>query len=338
MMKFSSKSPRRESADNEQGALGPSPKTFRDITVAVFRQPAGLVGFTVTVAIVLIAVLAPLVAPYSPIATDTSNILAGPSGHHLLGTDEIGRDVLSRLIFGARPALIVGALAALVGGSLGIALGVIAGYRRGIAESIIMRASDVVFAFPLVLIGIAAVLVLGAGVFSVGIAVGIGVAPMFARLARAQVMTEVGLDHVKAARGMGATGGWVVRRHILPNLASVVVVQMAVTISGSVVMASGLDFLGLGTQAPAPSWGNMLEGSREYLADNPVYAISPGVMLTVFVLSVNLFGAALTNALKPQLRTKILRSRGLLTRARSQGIAPTNGVLELETTAVREES
>lgn len=311
-------------------------RTFRDVALAVVRQPAGNIGLAIIVAVVLMAVFAPLLAPYSPTATDTDAILVGPGSKHLLGTDDAGRDVVSRLMFGAQPALVVGTVAVLVGGLVGMALGILAGYYRGAVEALIMRICDVAFAFPLILIGICAVVVLGPGVISVGLAVGIGVTPMFARLARAEVLEEMSRDYVKASRGMGATPLWVVLRHIVPNIATTMVVQMATAISSAIVIASALDFLGMGTQPPAASWGNMLQASRQYLANNPVFAISPGVILTVFVLGVNLFAAALTNALNPRIRTKLLRSRSILARFRSRLDAGPTTTTPAEATIMRE--
>ena len=324
------------SRSSEEGA-GHRPRTARDIAAAVLRQPAGAIGTVIILAIVLIAVLAPLIAPYSPTATDPNLVLSGPGGAHPFGTDDAGRDVLSRLIFGARPALMVGTLSVLVGGAVGIGFGVLAGYSRGAVESIVMRISDVVFAFPLVLIGICAVIVLGPGVLSVGLAVGIGVAPMFARLARAEVLREMNRDYVKAARGMGGTPWWIVLRHVMPNIGTTMIVQMATVMSSAIVIASALDFLGLGTQPPAASWGNMLQASRQYLGQSPVFAIAPGVVLTIFVLAVNLFAAALTNALNPRIRTKLLRARGFLARLRGQGrTGGTPALVQAESVTMRE--
>lgn len=158
---------------------------------------------------------------------------------------------------------------------------------------------------------------------------------MFARLARAEVLEEMSRDYVLASRGMGATSLWIVVKHVLPNIATTLVVQMATAISAAIVIASALDFLGMGTQPPAPSWGNMLQASRQYLANNPVFAISPGVVLTVFVLGVNLFAAALTNALNPRIRTKILRSRSVFARIRSRK-TPAGSAATTEAITMRE--
>ena len=171
-----------------------------------------------------------------------------------------------------------------------------------------MRVCDVVFAFPAVLVGIFAVVVLGPGVVPVAMAVGIASVPMFARLARAEVLEEMSHDFVRASRGMGATDRFVVVRHVLPNISTTLLVQAAAAVSAAVVLATALDFLGLGTQPPNPSWGAMLQSSRLYLPVAPVYAIAPGVVITVFVLSINLLAAALTNALDPRIRTKLLKA------------------------------
>jgi peptide/nickel transport system permease protein len=280
-----------------------------EVATALIKQPAGQVGLAITLLIVLSALAAPILPIPDPIVADPSNPLASPDGVNWLGTDEVGRDVLSRLIFGARPALAVGTLAVIVGGLLGIALGISAGYYRGPIESVVMRVFDVLFAFPLVLVGVCAVVVLGPGVLSVGLAVGIGATPMFARLARAETLEEMSRDFVKASRGMGGNDLWIMLRHILPNITASIIVQMATAISAAVVLASALDFLGLGTRKPDPSWGTMLQDSRAYLDMAPTFALAPGLALTAFVIAVNMVAAALTNALNPRIRTKLLRGR-----------------------------
>lgn len=273
---------------------------------ALLRQPAGLAGSILMAVFLLVALAAPYLAPFPPFETHVLDALNQPDATYLLGSDELGRDVLSRLIYGARPTIIVSFLSALGGGLIGAAAGIAAGYYRGYVDAGLMRISDALFAFPLILIGICTVVVLGSGQLQVGIALGIGITPAFARLARAEVLREMQRDFIFAARGMGAGDRWIVFRHILPNIGTTLVVQMATAASVSAVLASALDFLGLGTQPPDPSWGNMLQASRLYLAQAPIYALAPGILLTVFVVAINLVAAALTNALNPRTRTRIL--------------------------------
>ncbi|QSE89805.1 ABC transporter permease [Rhodococcus pseudokoreensis] len=313
--------PTRRTAPTES-PFGPRRRVGRETLKALLRQPAGAIGAVLTVFFVVIALFAPWLAPHPPLLVDPFQALAGPSGAHWLGTDDLGRDVLSRLLYGVRPALIVGTVAVLVGGSIGIILGVLAGYYRGTFEAAVMRLCDIVFAFPLVLVGVCTVVILGPGVLSVGLAVGIGTMPLFARLARAETFEETSRDYIQASRGMGANTSWIVGRQILPNIAASMVVQMATAISVSVVIASSLDFLGLGTQPPAPSWGNMLQESRSYLAVAPVFAIAPGLILTVFVLAVNMLAAGLTNALDPRIRTKLVGQRRPSARRRGATAVP----------------
>lgn len=274
---------------------------------ALLVQPSGSIGLAVTILVVIAAVLAPWIAPWPPLETHYTEALQGPSTKYWLGTDDVGRDVFSRVLFGARPSLLVAVTAVLSGGSVGTALGIAAGYYRGMVEMIVMRVCDVAFAFPLILIGVCTVIVLGPSIFSVGIAVGIGIFPMFARLARAEVLEEMDRDYVKASRGMGASDLYVTLRHLIPNISATIVVQLATAVSGAVIIASALDFLGMGTQPPMPSWGNMLQASRLYLAQAPAYALAPGIALTAFVIGINMFAAALTNALDPRIRTEILK-------------------------------
>jgi peptide/nickel transport system permease protein len=288
---------------------GTSRRPFAEVLRALFVQPAGAVGTAIIIVFVLIAIFAPVISPYSPLATDAANPLAAPSPEHWLGTDEIGRDVLSRLLYATAPALLVGTVAVLLGGIVGISLGIAAGYYRGPLESVVMRVCDVVFAFPTILLGIFAVVILGPGPISVALAVGIASIPMFARLARAEVLEEMSRDYVRASKGMGGTDGFIVFRHVLPNITTTMLVQAAAAISAAIVLAAALDFLGMGTQPPNPSWGSMLQASRSYLAVAPIYAISPGLTITVLVLGVNLFAAGLTNALDPRIRTKLLNVR-----------------------------
>ncbi|WP_238368548.1 ABC transporter permease [Mesobacterium pallidum] len=287
----------------------PQRSPFREFLKALLVQPSGLIGFLVTLAICLAATFAPWVALWNPLETHYMDALVGPNATYWLGTDELGRDVFSRIIYGARPSLSVAAIAVLSGGSVGIALGVMSGYYRGWLETVLMRLCDIAFAFPLIIIGVCTVIVLGPSNFSVGIAVGIGVAPTFARLARAKVLESMEREYVMAARGMGATDLFIMTRHILPNIAAPLIVQLATAVYGAVIIASALDFLGMGAQPPAPSWGNMLQGGRLYLSQAPIYALAPGVALTVFVVGINLFAAALTNALDPRIRTEILEGR-----------------------------
>jgi len=290
-------------------------REYREVTSVILKQPSGIVGGLIVGTFVLAALLAPLIAPYDPYTTNPTTVLGGPSWAHLLGTDDVGRDILSRVLYGARPTIAVALVAVLSGGVAGSLLGIIGGYSRGIVDAIIMRAADVVFAFPLILIGVCALLILGPGVVTTGAALGCGVVPMFARLTRGEVLREMQRDYVRAARSMGASGSWIVRRHIVPNIASALVVQMTTAMSGAVLLASTLDFLGVGTQPPGASWGNILQEGRVYLASDPVFAISPGVVLTTFVVGVNLFAAAFTNALDPRIRTRMLR--GSLIRRRA---------------------
>ncbi|MBL8600278.1 MAG: ABC transporter permease [Devosia sp.] len=279
-----------------------------DIVRALFRQPSGAIGLAALATLLVVSVAAPVLAPFDPNETHIQDILAAPGLPYLLGTDELGRDLLSRLLHGGLTSMALSFAAVGVGGTLGVTTGLLAGYRGGVLDALLMRFVDALFAFPMILIGICAVIVLGSGWLPVGVAIAIGVTPTFARLGRAEVIRVSARDYVKASRAMGARGAWILAKHILPNILTPIVVQLTLAASVAIVMSSALDFLGLGAQPPNPSWGNMLQAGRLYLREAPLYAITPGVALTVFVISANLVSAALTNALDPKARTQ-LRTR-----------------------------
>lgn len=249
------------------------------------RSRSAVVGATGLLLLIVLALLAPLIAPFGPTAQD-GEALIGPSGTHLLGTDPLGRDILSRLIYGARASLIAGAGAAAVGAGLGVPLGLLAGYLGRWVDAVAMRLVDLLLAVPGILLALVMIVVLGPGRLNLILAIGIGAVPEFARLTRVATLGIRDRDFVLAARGMGASTPDTMVRTVLPNVLGPVVIQVVVTASMAVVIEAGLAFLGLGTPPPAPSWGGMLQEARSYLYQSPSYGLFPGLCLvfTVFCL------------------------------------------------------
>jgi len=264
------------------------------------HQPASILGLAICVLTALVALTAPLLAPHGPLEQFAGSELHAPSATFPLGTDNLGRDVFSRIVFGTRVALLVGVLAVALGAGVGGGSGVLAGYAGGRTDALIMRLWDAVFAFPAILLGIGIAAVLGASATNAAIAVGIATMPTFARIGRAAVLAERGKDYVLAARALGARPGRILVRHILPNTLGTLLVQVALAMAAAVLLEAGLSFLGLGTQPPEPSWGGMLSESRQYLRAAPWFGVFPGVALTTLVLGLNFFSDALRDALDPR--------------------------------------
>ena len=264
------------------------------------KQRLALIGGGILAALTLVALLAPLLAPQDPLAQDLYGRLQPPSTSHLLGTDDFGRDILSRIVYGARISLRIGLITialALTGGTL---LGLIAGYRGGFADMLIMRLMDLMLAFPAILLAIAIVAVIGPGIDNVILAVCIVLVPQFARLVRASVLTVRETTYVEAARALGASEPRVLFYGILPNCTAPLIVQATLGMGTAILDAAGLSFLGLGAQPPAPEWGAMLAGGRELLLRAPWVMTFPGLAIFTVVLGLNLFGDGLRDALDPK--------------------------------------
>ncbi|MFN8517146.1 MAG: ABC transporter permease [Thermomicrobiales bacterium] len=280
----------------------PRPRGLLLLTLGrLVRNPAGAFGLGAITLLFLIAIFAPLVAPYDPLEQDGRAELMGPSSAHLFGTDELGRDLLSRVIYGSRTSLMVGVLAVTLGSLIGVSTGLAAGYVGGWLDTAIMRLWDVLLAFPAILIGIAIAAMLGPGATNAAIALAIVSIPQFSRITRASVLGEKQRDYVQAARSIGVRDIGIALRHILPNTVSPFLVQLSLAMGYAVLLEAGLSFLGLGTQPPNPSWGGMLNASRTYLRDAPYYAIFPGIALSILLLGLNFLSDALRDALDPKL-------------------------------------
>jgi peptide/nickel transport system permease protein len=262
----------------------------------------GLVGALVLLVVTLAAVFAGQVSPYDPKRQDFRVEHEPPSLAHWMGTDEFGRDVLSRIIWGAQTSLQAGATAATIALLAGLVLGMLAAYYGGAADNIIMRVMDVILAFPYILLAIAVVAILGPGLRNAMIAIGIVYVPHYARVVRGAVLAVRAREYVEAARALGARDGRIMWQHVLPNTLAPVIVQTTLNVGSAIIDTAGLSFLGLGTQPPTPDWGNMLSAGRSYVIDSPWIATFPGLAILVTVTAFNLMGDALRDALDPRLK------------------------------------
>jgi ABC-type dipeptide/oligopeptide/nickel transport system permease subunit len=264
------------------------------------RYRPGLVGLTVIALLAIMAVFAPLIAPHSPSAIDTSLRGASPSGTYLLGNDDIGRDILSRIIYGSRIALIVGLGATAIAVTIGVTIGATAGYFGGRVDFILSRLVDTLMAFPLLALLLTLSAVFGPSLRNVVIVIGLTVWASYARLVRAEVLSLRERDYILAARAIGAGDRRIIFRHIVPNALGPVIVIASLAIGGIIILESALSFLGLGVSRPTASWGTMLSDGREYIRNYPHIAIAPGIAITITVLSFNLVGDGLRDALDPR--------------------------------------
>jgi peptide/nickel transport system permease protein len=267
------------------------------------RHRAAVVGLALGALVVLSAILAPVISPFNPLKLDISSKLQNPSAEHLLGTDELGRDVLSRILYGARVSIWVGMISVAIAFVLGTPLGLIGGYYGGAIDALIARFLDALLAFPAILLALAIVSALGPSLTNAMLAIGIVFVPQFARVMRAGVLAVKNVEYVQAARAVGASDLYILVRTIFPNGLSPLLVLASVVFADAVVTEAALSFLGLGIQPPTSSWGAMLSNGRLYLQQTPVYAFAAGMALTLTVLSLSLLGDEMRDILDPRLRT-----------------------------------
>jgi len=259
-----------------------------------------VMGGSIVFVLVIMAIFAPLVAPLDPLAIDVPGRLSPPSAYHWLGTDALGRDVFSRLIFGTRISLMIGVLASFFGAVVGVTIGIISGYYGKWVDAVVMRFCDILLAFPGILLALGIITILGAGTFNTIIAVSIFAVPIFARIARGQAMQVKKAEYIDAIKTVGASDLRILTRHILPNILSPITVQMTLYVASAIVTAASLSFLGLGTQQPTPEWGTMLADGREFLLQAPHLVLYPGLSILITVLGINLLGDGLRDALRPR--------------------------------------
>jgi peptide/nickel transport system permease protein len=271
------------------------------------RRPLGTAGAVLIVVMLLSAGFADVVAPYDPTAINFADLLKPPAPDHLLGTDNFGRDVFSRIVFGSRTALLVGFTASLVGCTLGLALGVVGAYLGGRTDQIIQRLMDVLLSFPLIVIAIAVVAALGTGEDKIGnviAAITVPIVPRVARVVRSSALSIVEMPYIEAARSVGSGAVRIMFRHVAPNVFAPYLIMLTAFLGQAILLEASLSFLGLGVFEPTPSWGLMLKGAgMQFLERAPWLAIAPGIAISMAVFGFNLFGDSLRDALDPRLRT-----------------------------------
>ncbi|MES2717316.1 MAG: ABC transporter permease [Pseudomonadota bacterium] len=279
-------------------AAGPWARAFKRLR----RRRGAMVGGLVVLLFVAMALLAPWIAPHDPIATSWSAIRQAPSATHWFGTDEIGRDVLSRVVWGTQASLLAGVVSVSISLLLGVPIGLLAGFVGGWVDGLISRITDAFLACPFLILAIAMAAFLGPSLSNAMIAIGVSATPIFVRLARAQVINVQVEDYIEAARAVGNPPWRIALRHVLPNITAPVMVQATLAIASAVIAEASLSFLGLGQQPPAPSWGSMLNTAKNYMDNAPWMAIWPGLSIFLLVLSFNLLGDGLRDALDPRQR------------------------------------
>ena len=267
------------------------------------HHPPAMIGLGIILTFVVLAVLAPVISPYDPNAQDLAASIQGPSGSHWLGTDQLGRDMATRLMYGTRISLTIGVVAVAIGMVIGVPMGMLAGYFGGWADLAISRFADMMFAFTSILLALTLVAVLGVSLQNVIIAVGISVVPVIIRLVRSSVLSLREEPYVEAARALGASNLRIITRHVFRNSLTPVLVHGTLSIGVSILLAAGLGFLGLGVQSPTAEWGTMLGEGRQFIFSAPHLTTFPGVAIFLAILAFNLLGDGLRDALDPRLRT-----------------------------------
>ena len=285
-------------------AVDATPRSRSRIRRRLARRPTAVIGLCGVVVVVAVALLAPLLAPYSPTASDYAAVLKPPgTSGHLLGTDDIGRDRLSRLVYGSRASLTAGVLATLLAFVVAVPLGMAAGYYRGWVDPMVSRVTDVVLSFPFLIIAVGLAAILGPSLMNATIALAVAQVPAFVRISRGEVLGLRELEYVEAAIVNGAPSRVILFRHMLPNILNPLVVQTTVAIPIAIIGEAVLSFLGLGVQPPAAAWGTMLSDAQQYVSQSPWFALFPGLAIALTTMSFNLFGDGLRDVLDVRMRS-----------------------------------
>jgi peptide/nickel transport system permease protein len=264
------------------------------------KRRTALIGLTVIVFFIALSILAPICSPYDPLATNWAMVRKPPSMLHLFGTDEIGRDILARIIWGSRASLMAGIVSVSLAVAIGVPIGLVTGYVAGIVDGIVMRLIDAMLAIPFLILAIALAAFLGPSLTNAMIAIGVSQVPVFVRLTRGQVLSVKHEEYIEAAHAIGNPAHRIVLHHILPNIIPPLLVQATLATAAAIIAEASLSFLGLGQQPPNPSWGSMLNTAKNFLQQAPWMAIWPGLAISGLVLSLNLFGDGLRDALDPR--------------------------------------
>jgi peptide/nickel transport system permease protein len=272
------------------------------LTRSLARNRAAQAGVAIFLVTLACAIFAPLIAPYDPIIQNTSVRLQGPSAEHWMGTDDFGRDLFSRVIYGARTSVVTGVVATGTGLLIGTFLGLAGGFYGGRVDRAVSALSDIMLSFPYILLAILIVAIIGPGLVNVMLAVGISRVPIFTRLVRSAVLGVKTNEYVVAATSVGASNLRIIAKHVFPNIAAALIVQASSTMAEAIVTASALNFLGLGVQPPTPDWGAMVSEGRRFIFDRAYIPLFPGLAITALVLSLNLIGDWLRDVLDPRLR------------------------------------
>jgi peptide/nickel transport system permease protein len=284
----------------EAAVLSPRARMRRRMRRRLLRRPLAVFGLVVALMFVLMAIFAPVIAPYDPGQSDFSAPLEGPSAEHLFGTDELGRDVFSRVVWGARASMQAGVFATLLAMAFAVPIGLIAGYYRGWVDPVVSRITDVMLAFPFLIVAVGLAAILGPSLTNATIALGFAAAPLLIRITRGETLALREEDYVRAAVANGASDRTILGRHILPNMSGTLIVQATVTIPTAIIGESLLSFLGLGVQPPTPSWGVMLSAAQPFIDQAPRLVIFPGLAVFLATLSFNLLCDGLRDVLDPR--------------------------------------
>lgn len=273
---------------------------FRDIMYQLFKNKLAVVGLVIIILTLLMAIFAPLLAPYDYAQQDYTALMQKPSLAHPLGTDNLGRDTLSRIIYGSRYSLLIAYLSVFGSALIGISFGAVAGYYGGAIDNILMRFLDIYQSIPVMIVSVSLATALGPGILNTTIALAISVSPFFARMARAQVLTVREMEYIEAAQVINARSWYIIVKHALPNAFAPLLVNITMSFGSSLLTAATLSFVGLGAQPPLPEWGAMLSFARGFIREDPLMIVWPGLVIMINVLAFNLFGDGLRDALDPR--------------------------------------
>lgn len=287
---------------NEAAEAAVRPSRWKEIWEIALRNRLTLTGFAIVALVVLVGLLAPVLAPYDPNEMNIPARLQAPGAEHLFGTDEMGRDILSRVMYGARISIAVGVIIVAVSAAIGIVLGSVSGYFGGRADQAVLAVTDMILAFPSMVLALALTAAMGPGLLNTMLAVIIVRIPMYTRLMRGQVLAAKEQQYVRAARTFGEKPFWIVVRHIVPNCLTPLMVQMTLGIGDAILIAASMSFIGLGAQPPTPEWGAMISTARVYAIDQWWYAAFPGLSILITIMGFNLIGDGIRDILDPRSR------------------------------------